>query len=85
MTPHYDPMMAKVIVHRPTREGARTALMEALRDFRIEGVKIEHPCAARGARQRGVYVGPAAYRTCGRGDCSKSLAETVLRMRPGLG
>lgn len=43
VTPHYDPMLAKVIVHRPTRDEARTALMEALRDFRIEGVKSNIP------------------------------------------
>jgi acetyl-CoA carboxylase biotin carboxylase subunit len=36
-------MLAKVIIHRPTREGARTALMEALREFRIEGVKSNIP------------------------------------------
>lgn len=43
VTPHYDPLLAKVIVHRPTREGARTGLMEALREFRIEGVKSNIP------------------------------------------
>ena len=43
VTPHYDPMLAKVIIHRPTRERARTALMEALREFRIEGVKSNIP------------------------------------------
>jgi acetyl-CoA carboxylase biotin carboxylase subunit len=43
VTPHYDPMMAKVIIHRPTREEARTALMDALREFRIEGVKSNIP------------------------------------------
>ena len=39
ITPHYDPMIAKVIVHRQDREAARTALIEALGDFTIEGVK----------------------------------------------
>ena len=43
VTPHYDPMLAKVIVHRPTREAARAALMDALREFRIEGVKTNIP------------------------------------------
>jgi len=43
VTPHYDPMIAKVIVHRPTREAARTALMDALGDFRIEGLKSNIP------------------------------------------
>ena len=43
VTPHYDPMLAKVIVHRATREEARTALVAALREFRIEGVKSNIP------------------------------------------
>jgi acetyl-CoA carboxylase biotin carboxylase subunit len=43
VTAHYDPMIAKVIVHRPTRETALTGLMDALRDFRIEGVKSNIP------------------------------------------
>jgi acetyl-CoA carboxylase, biotin carboxylase subunit len=43
VTPHYDPLLAKVIVHRPTREAARIALLEALRGFSIEGVKSNIP------------------------------------------
>ncbi len=43
VTPHYDPMLAKVIVHRATREEARTTLVAALREFRIEGVKSNIP------------------------------------------
>jgi acetyl-CoA carboxylase biotin carboxylase subunit len=43
VTPHYDPMLAKVIVHRATRDEARTALMDALRDFGIAGVKSNIP------------------------------------------
>ena len=39
VTPHYDPLLAKVIVHRSNREQARVALMEALRQFAVEGVK----------------------------------------------
>jgi len=39
VTPHYDPMIAKVIVHRPTREAARMSLIDALGVFAIQGVK----------------------------------------------
>jgi acetyl-CoA carboxylase, biotin carboxylase subunit len=39
VTPHYDPMIAKVIVHQPTREAAGTALVQVLDAFAIEGVK----------------------------------------------
>jgi propionyl-CoA carboxylase alpha chain len=34
---HYDPMLAKVIAHAPTREGAATLLATALRRARIHG------------------------------------------------
>jgi acetyl-CoA carboxylase biotin carboxylase subunit len=43
VTPHYDPMLAKVIVRRDTREKAIDALAEVLRDFAIEGVKHNIP------------------------------------------
>lgn len=43
VTPHYDPLLAKVILHRPTRDSARTALIEALDAFRIEGIKTNIP------------------------------------------
>ncbi|MCP5265262.1 MAG: ATP-grasp domain-containing protein [Burkholderiaceae bacterium] len=34
----YDPMLAKLIVHGPTREAARARLIDALRSMRIAGV-----------------------------------------------
>jgi len=35
---HYDPMIAKVIASGPTREAARTSLVEALRDLVVLGI-----------------------------------------------
>jgi acetyl-CoA carboxylase biotin carboxylase subunit len=43
VTPHYDPLLAKVIIHRPTREDARMALVEALDAFHVEGIKTNIP------------------------------------------
>ncbi len=43
ITPHYDPMIAKVIVHRPDRDTARRSLIDALQDFAIAGVKSNIP------------------------------------------
>ena len=43
VTPHYDPLLAKVIVHAATRGEAIERLMKALRAFRIEGVKNNIP------------------------------------------
>lgn len=39
VTPYYDPMLAKVIAHAPTRAQAIASLREALLQFEIEGVK----------------------------------------------
>jgi len=35
---HYDPMLAKVIAHAPSRDAALDALGDALRDTRVDGV-----------------------------------------------
>ena len=38
ITPHYDPMIAKLIVWDDTRDAARARLLQALADYRIVGV-----------------------------------------------
>jgi len=43
ITPHYDSMIAKLIVHRPTREQAIQTMRRALAEFDIEGVKTTIP------------------------------------------
>ena len=43
VTPHYDPMIAKVIVHAPTRDAAIDRLVEALEAFEIQGLKNNIP------------------------------------------
>ena len=43
ITPHYDSMIAKLIVHRPTREAAVATMRRALDEFRIEPVKTTIP------------------------------------------
>jgi acetyl-CoA carboxylase biotin carboxylase subunit len=43
VTPHYDPMIAKVIVHAATRAQAIERLIEALEAFEIEGPKNNIP------------------------------------------
>jgi acetyl-CoA carboxylase, biotin carboxylase subunit len=47
VTPHYDPLLAKVIVHAPTRDGAIESLCDALDAFAIEGVKHNIPALRR--------------------------------------
>lgn len=43
VTPHYDPLLAKVIVKRATRERAIDDLIEALGVFEVRGVKSNIP------------------------------------------
>jgi acetyl-CoA carboxylase biotin carboxylase subunit len=43
VTPHYDPMIAKVIVHADTRVHAIDRLVEALEAFEIQGLKNNIP------------------------------------------
>ncbi len=47
VTPHYDPLLAKVIAHAPTREAAIARLTGALRGFDIQGVKHNVPALVR--------------------------------------
>ncbi|MFM8578773.1 MAG: acetyl-CoA carboxylase biotin carboxylase subunit [Planctomycetaceae bacterium] len=41
--PHYDSMVAKLIVHQPTRDEAIDTMVRALRELRIEGIKTTVP------------------------------------------
>ena len=43
VTPHYDPMIAKVIVHAETRARAIERLADALAAFEIQGIKHNTP------------------------------------------
>jgi acetyl-CoA carboxylase, biotin carboxylase subunit len=43
VTPHYDPMIAKVIVRAETRERATQKLIEALEAFEVQGPKNNIP------------------------------------------
>jgi acetyl-CoA carboxylase, biotin carboxylase subunit len=43
VTPHYDPMIAKVIAHGATRDAAIDKLSAALESFEIQGLKNNIP------------------------------------------
>jgi acetyl/propionyl-CoA carboxylase alpha subunit len=62
VSPHYDPMLAKVVVHAPTRAEAVAGLAAALADARIHGVTtnrdllvrtLRHEAFGRGATDTG--------------------------------
>ncbi len=43
VSPYYDSMIAKLIVHQPTRDEAIATMKRALREFRIEPIKTTIP------------------------------------------
>jgi acetyl-CoA carboxylase biotin carboxylase subunit len=45
--PNYDSMVAKLLVHRPTREEAIAAMRRALREFHVEGIHTTIPLHQR--------------------------------------
>jgi acetyl-CoA/propionyl-CoA carboxylase biotin carboxyl carrier protein len=63
ISPLYDPLVAKVIVHAPDREQARRRMLRALEEFVIEGpltllgfhrALLGHPCFVEGATCHGI-------------------------------
>jgi acetyl-CoA carboxylase, biotin carboxylase subunit len=57
VTPHYDPMIAKVIVHADTREAAIDRLASALEGFEIQGVKNNIPAVVAILRSEAFRAG----------------------------
>ena len=47
VTPHYDSLLAKLIVHAATREAAIARMQQAVAGFVVEGVKTNLPLHAR--------------------------------------
>jgi acetyl-CoA carboxylase biotin carboxylase subunit len=43
VSPYYDSMVAKLIVHQPTRTEAIATMQRALREFKIEPIKTTIP------------------------------------------
>ena len=43
VTPHYDPLLAKLVVHAPDRAGALVRAMEAVAEFAVAGLKTNLP------------------------------------------
>ena len=54
---HYDPMIAKLIAHGPTRHGAAAALAEACGDIQVWPVKTNAAFLARALRHAGFLEG----------------------------
>ena len=57
VSPHYDPMLAKVIAHAPTRTEAVAALAATLAGSRIHGVTTNRDLLVRTLRHEGFAAG----------------------------
>ena len=57
ISPHYDPMIAKVIVHGPTRKAALNRLATALAETRVMGVETNLEFLGALARHEGFAAG----------------------------
>jgi acetyl-CoA carboxylase biotin carboxylase subunit/3-methylcrotonyl-CoA carboxylase alpha subunit len=75
ITPHYDPMLAKIAAHGQTRDEALERLQAALADCRIELVGPKGPRATNLAFLQKVL----ASAEFGTGQYDTSLAETLNR------
>ena len=71
VTPHYDPMIAKVIAHAPTREAAIDKLIAALEAFEIQGLKHNIPAVL-------TILKSAPFRA---GDVHTGLIPEVLKKK----
>jgi acetyl-CoA carboxylase biotin carboxylase subunit len=47
ISPYYDSMVSKLIVHQPTREEAIATMKRALREFKIEPIKTTIPACLK--------------------------------------
>ncbi len=86
VTPFYDPMLAKVVAHAPTRPAALDALADALGAFAVAGVKTNLPFLQRVIGDGGVPDGGGAHRVgWGGGLGGPALAGIPLpaRIKPG--
>jgi acetyl-CoA carboxylase biotin carboxylase subunit len=71
VTPHYDPMIAKVIAHAPTRAAAIDKLIGALEAFEIQGLKHNLPAVI-------AILKSAPFRA---GDVHTGLIPEVLKKK----
>ena len=53
--PNYDSMVAKLLVHQPTRAEAFAVMRRALREFIVEGIHTTIPILKRDLRHAGVH------------------------------
>ena len=85
VSPHYDPMLAKVIVHAPTRDEAASALATTLADSRVHGVTTNRDLLVRTLRHAAFRSGDTDTGFLERFDTlTAPLADPVTTRRHAL-
>jgi propionyl-CoA carboxylase alpha chain len=84
VSPHYDPMLAKVIVHAPTRDEATAALATALADARIHGVTTNRDLLVRTLRHPSFRAGDTDTGFLDRFDLTGFRADEAATHRHAL-
>ena len=84
VSPHYDPMLAKVIVHAPTRGEAASALATALADTRIHGVTTNRDLLVRTLRHPSFRSGDTDTGFLDRFDLTGLRADEAATHRHAL-
>ncbi|MHB1711419.1 MAG: acetyl-CoA carboxylase biotin carboxylase subunit, partial [Acidimicrobiales bacterium] len=84
VSPHYDPMLAKVVVHAATRAEAASTLAAALADSRICGVVTNRDLLVRTLRHDGFARGEIHTGFLDRHDLTAPLADRAAVERHAL-
>jgi propionyl-CoA carboxylase alpha chain len=87
VSPHYDPMLAKVIVHAPTRDEATSTLAATLDGSRIHGVATNRDLLVRTLRHAGFRRGDTDtgfLDRVGLGTLAEPLADRAATERHAL-
>ena len=84
ITPHYDPMVAKVIAHAPTRAAAMGALRVALEETEVAGTTVNTAFLAALLRHEGFLAGEVDTGLIGRDLKALTAPEGVEPWRLGL-
>jgi acetyl-CoA/propionyl-CoA carboxylase biotin carboxyl carrier protein len=91
ISPLYDPMIAKLIVHDVDRDSARRRMLRALREFEIGGTKtligfhialLEHPCFVAGETCAGVVESEELARAAQQAEEQLSHGTTSVASAP---
>ena len=61
VSPYYDSMIGKLIVHQPTRDEAIACMKRALAELRIEGIKTTVPLHQKIFSPPGLHRGPRRH------------------------